>query len=457
VPFVPDEHGFRVRLRDYLGARLAPLAILLMGVVGISAPSAFYVLGRNELRVQARATAHQVTEVIKQDAQERPQLWKYDSVKLVAHLQSYLMHESIERIDFTDAAGRLVNQPREQVLEDVADRPLLWESMPVKVNNETVGTVWVAASKEDLRRNAVLLFLAFGALGGLLGGLMYGLPMRAVVRAERRIQELLQQLEDSQAALARQSESLEHQVEERSAELTKALAELREKEQNLREISMRAVVMQESERRGIARELHDSAGQALTAIRIHLQLIENAVEGADDPRSRRLKEIAARTGKLVDDTVEEIRRAVNQLGPAVLDDVGLCKAIERAADDLAEATQTRVTLDLDVPPDLDAAVESTCYRLVQVALTNVARHADAGHVPVEVGVRGSTLRVVVDDDGHGFDPAAVAPTSRGLVGMRERVELLGGELGVTSSPDGGTRIEASLPLGSRATDLVSST
>src|SRR5690606_15173421 len=116
---------------------------------------------------------------------------------------------------------------------------------------------------------------------------------------------------------------------------------------------------------GIARELHDSAGQALTAIRIHLQLIENAVEGADDPRSRRLKEIAARTGKLVDDTVEEIRRAVNQLGPAVLDDVGLCKAIERAADDLAEATQTRVTLDLDVPPDLDAAVESTCYRLVR--------------------------------------------------------------------------------------------
>jgi signal transduction histidine kinase len=449
----------RLRLRGYLGARLGPLAVLLVAVVTISAPVAFYVLGTRSARVQARATAEQFAAVVRHEAEQRPQLWKYDSPKMLAHLRTYDEPlEHIEHIAVLDAQGRRIERSGPVDYAALAARPVVWEHATVMTNDQRVAEVWVAASTAEVRAGALRMLAAFGLIGAALAGLMYWLPLRAMGRVELEIEALLGQLRESRAALGALAESLEQQVEARSSDLSHALAELKDKEQNLRELSTRAVSMQEAERRAIARELHDSAGQSLTAIRIHMQLIEGLAAGAHDPGrppaaagadAKRLRELAARTTGMVDETLEEIRRAVNTLGPAVLDDVGLAEAIERACIDLGERLEIEVDCDVSLPEEgLPPAIETSCYRVVQEALTNITRHAQPSRVKVRVRADSGTATVRVHDDGRGFDPEAAlrAGRSRGLVGMRERAELLGGELRIDSAPDQGTTVTAVFPV-----------
>jgi signal transduction histidine kinase len=453
MPLSSQGRAVRLRLQRYLGARLGPLAFLLLVVITISAPLAFYVLGRSAVSVQAEATAEQIAEVIRQEALERPLLWKYDTPKILAHIRTYGVHESIARIDVVDRTGLLIDEGSDETLEELARRKVIWAAAPVLANDEHVGTVWVAVSMTELQRDALLLLAAFAMMGAVLAGLMYWLPMRAMGRAQEDIGGLLQRLGESQGALAALNENLEHEVEARNAELSRAYRDLQEKEQNLREMSTRAVGLQEAERRSIARELHDSAAQSLTAIRIHLQLMNDLLGGPSeasaapaDRQRARLAQIAHKTMGMVDDTVEEIRRAVNQLGPAVLDDVGLEQALERAAEDLAETTGLEVECSVELPPKLEAAVETTCYRLVQEAMTNVARHAGGSRVEVHVRPVAGGLSIEVRDDGNGFDlDSARRGPSRGLVGMNERVELLGGTLHIESTPGEGTHVRAIIP------------
>lgn len=442
--------GPRLRLRGYLGARLGPLALLLVAVVAISAPVAFYVLGTRSARVQARATAEQFAAVVRHEAEQRPLLWKYDSPKMLAHLHTYddpLEH--IEHIAVLDELGRSIDRSDQVDYAALAALPVVWEHATVVVNNVQVAEIWVAASTAEVRAGALRMLVAFGLLGAALAGLMYWLPLRAMGRVEQEIEALLGQLRESRTALGALAESLEQQVEARSSDLSRALAELKDKEQNLRELSTRAVSMQEAERREIARELHDSAGQSLTAIRIHMQLIEG-LAGQAGAGAGRLRELAARTTGMVDETLEEIRRAVNTLGPAVLDDVGLAEAIERACIDLGERLEIEVDCDVQLPEQgLPPAIETSCYRLVQEALTNITRHAHPSHVQVRVRAEGAMATVRVRDDGRGFDPEAAlrAGRSRGLVGMRERAELLGGELRIESTPGEGATVTAVFPVG----------
>jgi signal transduction histidine kinase len=442
--------GPRLRLRGYLGARLGPLALLLVAVVAISAPVAFYVLGTRSARVQARATAEQFAAVVRHEAEQRPLLWKYDSPKMLAHLRTYdAPLEHIEHIAVLDERGRSIDRSGEVDLAALAALPVVWEHARVVANNEQIAEIWVAASTAEVRAGALRMLVAFGLLGAALAGLMYWLPLRAMGRVEQEIEALLGQLRESRTALGALAESLEQQVEARSSDLSRALAELKDKEQNLRELSTRAVSMQEAERRAIARELHDSAGQSLTAIRIHMQLIEGLAGQAGDGAGR-LRELAGRTTVMVDETLEEIRRAVNTLGPAVLDDVGLAEAIERACIDLGERLEIEVDCDVALPEQgLPPAIETSCYRVVQEALTNITRHAHPSHVQVRVRAEGGVATVRVRDDGRGFDPEAAlhAGRSRGLVGMHERAELLGGELRIESAPGEGATVTAVFPVG----------
>lgn len=443
---VAEDEAVAIELRSYLRARLGPLAVLLVVVVSVTAPVALFVLGHQTLELQARESATQVAEVIRREAERRPRLWKYDTPKLLAHLRTYRRHENIVRIDVVDADGRLVD-PDQTEARGPAQRALFWQSVPVVLGDEVVGAVWVAVDATEVRREALQMLVPFGALGLLLAGLMYWLPLRAMGSAEQRVRGLLERLHESQAALASLNENLEHTVETRSSELSRALRELQDKEQGLRELSARAVSMQEAERRAIARELHDSAGQSLTAIRIHMQLIGDLVHKPAE--TQRTADLAARTLTMVDGTLEEIRRAVNTLGPAVLDDVGLAEAIERACDDLAEALQIAVDCRVELGDRvLPPALETTAYRLVQEALTNITRHARPTEVRVRVGIAGQSVTVMVQDDGEGFDPAdVVIGRSRGLVGMRERAELLAGKLELRSAPGKGTTVDATLPIG----------
>jgi signal transduction histidine kinase len=206
--------------------------------------------------------------------------------------------------------------------------------------------------------------------------------------------------------------------------------------------SLRRVVDgQELERRRLARELHDETGQALTSILLGLKRVEEA-KTREDSR--------AAAGELREEivkTLQSVRRLAVELRPKALDDFGLVPALER----LAEAFRDSSGIEIDVEANLDdsrlpAEVETALYRIAQEALTNVAKHAGAGHVSVVVTRRHGSVTVVVEDDGRGFGATGGDSGGLGLVGMKERVGLLGGRLAIESTEGAGTTIVAEVPL-----------
>jgi two-component system, NarL family, sensor histidine kinase DevS len=203
----------------------------------------------------------------------------------------------------------------------------------------------------------------------------------------------------------------------------------------------RAVEAQELERARLARELHDETGQALASILLGLGQLEDAVESQEARRA------AADLRELVVTTLQNVRRLAVELRPSALDDFGLVPAVERLAATITEQAGPVVDVeaqlgDTRLPPEAETAL----YRIIQEALTNVVKHASAERVSITLVHKRATAVVVVEDDGNGFDPAAVGTGSLGLVGMRERVALVGGRLTVESSPGAGTTLVAEVPV-----------
>jgi signal transduction histidine kinase len=202
-----------------------------------------------------------------------------------------------------------------------------------------------------------------------------------------------------------------------------------------RDALRRVVSAQELERRRLARELHDETGQALTSILLGLK----QVEGSESP------EAFAALRELVVTTLQDVRRLAVELRPKVLDDFGLVPALERLTQGFAEETGIAVDLEAgSIRERLPLEVETAIYRIVQEALTNVVKHARAQRVSVLVTRVDGRIRAVIEDDGTGFDPSEPAD-GIGLVGMRERIELLDGTLAVESSAAGGTTLAAEVP------------
>jgi signal transduction histidine kinase len=427
-------------LERYVKARLLPLCVLLFFVVGSSAPTAFFLMRFRQRRLQARVAAQKLSGLLHRDARALPGLWLYNTPKLINHLRSYGRQSGVRRIVVTDSRNRPVGDSGKVAGGD-GDDDLLWASAPVSVDGRAVGKVWVALGFSP--RGALLFFL-FGGLGLALALLMYWIPIRAVRTADQRVSSLVSELSSSRGALAELNETLEQKVAARSAELERANRELKIEEGRVRELSTKALELQEAERRAIARELHDEAGQALTAIRINLQLLCEQTE-----RSGPTAELAAKTVALVDETLEEIRRLVRRLGPAVLDEVGLSESIRRLGHGLARRTGAEVEVRLpDGPVELPGPVETGLYRIAQEALTNVSRHAEASRVDVSIDQRAGRLVLSVVDDGEGFRPGGARKgEGSGLAGMRERAELLGGKLEVFSRPGCGTEVRVSLDHG----------
>lgn len=204
-----------------------------------------------------------------------------------------------------------------------------------------------------------------------------------------------------------------------------------------RDALRRVVDAQETERRRLARELHDETGQALTSILLGLKALEeSAEEGA-------LGELR----QLVVDTLQDVRRLAVELRPPVLDDFGLDAALERLTTAFGEQTGMPVQFESNVGDvRLPEDVETALYRIVQEALTNVVKHAQAQSVSVVVSRTPDAAVAVVEDDGVGFDPKSTRPDGFGVEGMRERVALLDGRLRVESRAGGGTTIAAEVPL-----------
>jgi signal transduction histidine kinase len=202
----------------------------------------------------------------------------------------------------------------------------------------------------------------------------------------------------------------------------------------------RVVEAQELERRRLARELHDETGQALTSILLGLRGLEEHMDDADS------RTAAEELRGLVVSTLQDVRRLAVELRPSALDDFGLVAALERLTGSFAEQTGIAVDFQTALAEErLPEEVETAIYRIVQESLTNVVKHARARRVSILLARKDGAVKAVVEDDGQGFDPAETGGGS-GLVGMRERLALLGGRLAVESAPDGGTTVAAEVPV-----------
>ena len=209
-----------------------------------------------------------------------------------------------------------------------------------------------------------------------------------------------------------------------------------------RDALRRIVRGQELERRRLARELHDETGQALTSILLGLRAVEDAGNSDD------LRQAASDLRDLVVATLQDVRRLAVQLRPKALDDFGLVPALERLVQTFSESTDIRVALEAQIGDErLPPEVETTLYRIVQEALTNIVKHAEAANVSILLVRAKGSATLVIEDDGQGFDPDKTREGGLGLVGMRERAELHEGRLRIESAPGGeGATLVIEVPL-----------
>ena len=208
-----------------------------------------------------------------------------------------------------------------------------------------------------------------------------------------------------------------------------------------RDALRRVVRAQEDERRRLARELHDETGQALTSILLGLKSLEDL----DDVAA--LGQGVAALRERVVATLQDVRRLAVELRPAALDDFGLEAALERLTAGFAEQTGLKVELESRLQDDrLPEEVETVLYRIVQEALTNIVKHAQASRVSIVVTQKPGAVGAVIEDDGRGFDPDQSVDGGIGLIGMRERVALLDGSMTIETAPGKGTTLVIEVPV-----------
>ncbi len=271
----------------------------------------------------------------------------------------------------------------------------------------------------------VLLFLA----------IVFGLYKRRTSVLKRRNRELL---------------ALKTAREKALVEVQSSREALRTAYANLRNLTGRLEAAKEQERKFIARELHDEFGQALTAAKINLQLVSRG------PDIEAQKARIENTVQLVDTLIGQVRAMSLDLRPPLLDELGLEEALRGYI--TALAGRSEVAIQLAVSPELarlHADLEIVIFRIIQESVNNILRHASARTVEINLEIGEGRIRVCITDDGGGFDPDSVLASAAeghhlGLLGMRERVQHLGGELDIDSAPGQGCRIEAWLPMDEQA-------
>jgi signal transduction histidine kinase len=251
---------------------------------------------------------------------------------------------------------------------------------------------------------------------GLLAFYMYLRQARTLQQMNQREQEVLE----------RERERLEGLVRERTASLSELASHLQQ--------------VREDERGFLARELHDELGALLTSAKLDVARLKSKIDHQAPDIAERLKHL----NETLNSGIALKRRIIEDLRPSSLSNLGLTAALEILTREHAEGAGIEVETNLEAV-ELTEATQLTVYRLVQEALTNISKYAKAKKVLVTVHGYPTHVAVQVRDDGAGFDPAGVGPTSHGLAGMRHRVEAAGGRLTITSSADSGTLISAVLP------------
>jgi signal transduction histidine kinase len=244
--------------------------------------------------------------------------------------------------------------------------------------------------------------------------------------------------------LAKAFDDMALALERRENEHEQAEAHIRDSREQLRRLSVHIQTVREEERTRIAREIHDDLGQALTALRIDLSWMGRRLLADQAPLQQKIQSIA----KVIDSTMETVHRLSSELRPGILDDLGLAEAIEWQAEEFQNRTGIACEVQVGCEQIHLTREQSTAiFRIYQETLTNIARHAEAKTVLVALEVHDRNLTLMVGDDGRGITEEQISrPDSYGIMGIRERVLALGGEVNFEGVPGSGTKVVVSIPL-----------
>ena len=244
--------------------------------------------------------------------------------------------------------------------------------------------------------------------------------------------------------LAKTFDEMATALEHRQAERRRAEMELKRSQELFRSLSEHLQVIREDERTRIARKIHDDLGQALTALKIDLSWLNKKLANDQDLIREKLQSMVT----LINETIETVHNVSEDLRPGILDDFGLSAAIEWQAEEFQRRTGMECRINLTpIEFDLSKEKSTNLFRIVQESLTNVIRHANATKVEIELNEKNGILLLEVADNGKGISRAAISnPKSFGLIGIKERVHSLGGDVNIAGTPDEGTRLTVKMPI-----------
>jgi two-component system, NarL family, sensor histidine kinase UhpB len=294
------------------------------------------------------------------------------------------------------------------------------------------------------------LILLFATAGVLLSLAVNFAILGAALRPLQDLRRLVEQLDSASAPIdPAHLNNPDPDTIQLAAALNLLVVQLEERNRELHALSERAIHAQEAERVAIARSLHDDTGQALSMLVISLDRLAGHLSPGQDDLKQQLTEARA----LAANALAELRRILFGLRPAILDDLGLVPAIRWYARSTLEGTGVRVQVQAPQDPlDLPPAVATALFRIAQEAVNNIGRHAAARSAMISLEQTGDQVCLEIQDDGRGFDLQQVSEQALqfqqlGLLGLRERAELLGGRVSIDSSPGRGTHLKVCIPVG----------
>lgn len=307
----------------------------------------------------------------------------------------------------------------------------------------TAITIWhVLAFPQDLHYELIVLFAAAGVvISFLVNNWVLKRALDPLDRLQNAVDDVRRGAPGVRVALGEVSDE---RFDRLAGTFNEMLGQLEQYTHEMQNLSRRILQAQEEERHRLARELHDEAAQALTSLLVRLRLLERA--HTPEEAQKRVQELRELTAA----ALEDVRRVALDLRPTILDDLGLAPALEWRVDEVNKEGGIHATISVDgFDQRLPREVELALYRVGQEALTNAGRHAHAGRVHVALERADGCITLLVEDDGTGFELNSVRPDKGhglGMLGMRERMAIIGGELEIASAPGLGTAIRARVPL-----------
>jgi len=410
-----------VPLHRKFARRIAPLAILAGLVVATAPPLTYRFVAGAQLGEQAEIYAGHVAQRLREAIYQQPDLWRYNAGKVLQTTMVHSRQKDIASIEIEDCLGNTVLSSSTAGIGTGSSRGPT-RSVPVEVMGERAAIVTV---RIDVSSHffALKLIAAISLLLGLATGLLiYFYPTRVVRRQARELSTANRDLGAARDELTEVNRDLERRVEENVAKA--------------RKLSARVVQIQEEERARIARDLHDGVGQAITGLQMELELARSKPDES--------QKYLARSVETCTETLGELRRVVQEIRPPELDADDVTQALRAYAELFERRTGLPTYFHADSAQECSQDVALCLLRVLQEALTNVKRHAEANEVGIKLAFAPDEVMMEVGDDGVGFTPGAVTGGS-GLRGMQERCEFLGGALTVETAPSSGTRLVARLP------------